>query len=276
MAKPPSRAASADDREWTTVGLLVGGLGSIALAGVLVGLRGEIDSANVALLLMLVVLLAAAIGGRLAGAVAAVVATLSFDFFHTVPYGTLTIDSRDDVETALILLVAGLVGGEIAVRARRSRRAAERGHDEIVRLHRVAELAASGAGAEAVSQAVERELVALLDLEECRYERLASGPPLARLERSGAVSAATHRYERGEFALPTEGVELPVIGLGQPHGRLVLRPRAGAGVALDRRVVAVALSDQLGAVLAASPPPPGPQLRGGGPPTTGEVLPWPN
>lgn len=69
----------------------------------LVGVRDQIQNANVALILVVVVVAAAAIGGRLAGATAAVVSALAFIFFHTQPYLRLTIDSADDVETALLL-----------------------------------------------------------------------------------------------------------------------------------------------------------------------------
>jgi hypothetical protein len=58
-----------------------------------------------------------------------------------------------------------------------------------------------------------------------------------------------HRLVGGEFALPTEGVELVVVGGGRQLGRFVLTPRPDVGVSLDRRVVAVALADQLGAAL---------------------------
>ena len=41
-------------------------------------------------------------------------AALSFNFFHTVPYLTLEIDSADDVETTLLLLAVGLAVGQLA------------------------------------------------------------------------------------------------------------------------------------------------------------------
>jgi hypothetical protein len=42
-----------------------------------------------------------------------------------------------------------------------------------------------------------------------------------------------------------------VLGRGQTFGRLVLEPDPNVGVSIEERVVAVALSDQLGAALAA-------------------------
>jgi hypothetical protein len=42
-----------------------------------------------------------------------------------------------------------------------------------------------------------------------------------------------------------------VLGRGKAFGRLVLVPDLSVGVSIEERVVAVALSDQLGAALAA-------------------------
>ena len=113
--------------DWAAPGYAIGGLGTIAVAAVLVPFRGDIATANMALIMVIVVVLAAAVGGRGAGAVGAVVAALSFDFFLTQPYLSMQIESADDVETTVLLLVIGLIVGEIVVRARRSRTAAARG-----------------------------------------------------------------------------------------------------------------------------------------------------
>ena len=235
------------------IGYAVGGLGPIAVAGSLVGVRDEINSTNVALVLVVVVVLAAVAGGRGAGALAAVVSGISFDFFHTRPYLNLTIDSRDDVETTVLLLAIGLVVGQLVAWARRSSRASERGSDEIARLHRVAEQVAAGAEPRTIVQAVTAELTELLSLRSCDYEEPPLGVPLLRLERNGAIDAPVRRFAGGELTLPAEGVEIPVLGRGLQLGRLVLEPDPGVGVSLEERVVAVAISDQLGAALAAPP-----------------------
>ena len=63
------------------------------------------------------------------------------------------------------------------------------------------------------------------------------------------TGVAQHSFTGEEFPLPPE-LELPVLGRGS-SGRTVrarVSPRAGAS--LEERTVAVALSDQLGAVLA--------------------------
>jgi len=238
------------DRDLTVPGYIIGGIGPIAVAGALVPLRSELDNANLALALVVVVVVAAAVGGRGAGALAAVVSAMSYDFFLTRPYLSLTIDSADDVETTVFLLVVGLLVGEIVVRLRRTQRLAARGASEIARLHRVAELAAGGSTVEELEQAVAKELVGLLELRDCFFEPVPVGRPLPRLERNGAVTGVTTmRFAGDEFTLPPE-VELPVLGRGRQLGRFVLVSSPTAGASLEERTVAVALSDQLGAVLA--------------------------
>jgi K+-sensing histidine kinase KdpD len=252
----PAEPSAPRISEREAVGIAIGGLGPVAVAGALVGVRDEINNANAALVLVLVVLAAGVVGGRLAGAVGAVVATLSFDFFHTQPYGSLTIASRDDVETTILLLVVGLVAGQIAVRARRSRSLADQRRSEIHQLHRVAELVARGAPATDVEQAVCTELQSLLSLRDCHYEAHPSMLVLPRLERNGAIEAHQYRHTGDDgFTLPAEGVELPVMAGGRAHGRLVLGPDPDEGVSLERRLVAVAIADQLGAALAGTPTP---------------------
>lgn len=65
-----------------------------------------------------------------------------------------------------------------------------------------------------------------------------------------AAAARWSRVTRGGFELPSDGAELQVLSRGQPVGRFVLVPKPGTGFSLDQRVVAVALADQVGAVLA--------------------------
>lgn len=253
-----------DDR-LVALGVAMGGFGPLVVSGALVPLRGHLNNANVALVFVLVVVVAAAAGGRWAGVVAAAVSTLSFDFFFTRPYLSLKIDRLADVETTLLLLVVGLVVGELVVWLHRGRRELHRGRDEIARLRRVAELVAKGAETEDVGHVVEAELIGLLSLRECEFDPAPVGAPLPRLERNGSIATLRRRFVAGEFALPAEGVELPVLGRGYQLGRFVLTPDPDVGVSIEERVVAVALADQFGAVLAAEREIPG----------SDEEKPWP-
>jgi Domain of unknown function (DUF4118) len=239
-----------DDR-LVVAGIGVAALGPIVVASALVPLREDIASANAALVFVVVVVLAAALGGRWTGVTAAIVSAMAFDFFLTRPYGSLKIDNADDIIATVLLLAVGLIVGEIVVWAHRGHRQSRRGRDEIARLHRVSEQVAGGGRADDVLASVRAELSQLLTLRSCELEQPPFGAQLPRLERNGSVETPRRRFVRGEFALPAEGVELPVLGRGRQLGRLVLVPEPDVGVSIEERVVAIALSDQLGAVLAA-------------------------
>ena len=241
------------DAVWSArrpLGFAVGALGSLFAAAGLVGLRGEMVNANVALILVLFVLAGATIGGRVAGVGSAVVAALSFDFFHTRPYNTLKVSSADDVETMLLLLLVGLAAGEIAVAAQRYRDRSGDDQRAIRRLRHVAARAAQGDAVEDLILIVGAELTETLQLRDCYFERPPYLAEFERLERSGTVASVVHRYTHDGFELPAEGVELPVVAGDQTVGRFVLLPTPGVGVSAERRLVAVALADQVGAALA--------------------------
>lgn len=229
-----------------------GGLLPIAVGATLVVVRAHVASANLALVLMATVVVVS-LGGRRAGVVAAITATLSYDFFLTRPYLSLTIDSADDVETAVVLLLTGLLVGGLAGRRWSAARDAATSRDEIRSLHRVADLVAHGAEPAEVLLACERELTALLGLHGCEFRAGTDHAVLPRLERNGTVAGGSRTFLRREFALPTPMVELPVLHRGLPVGSFLLTPAADVGVSLDQRVVAVAIADQAGAALTPGP-----------------------
>jgi K+-sensing histidine kinase KdpD len=231
------------------LGLAVGVLGTVALAAALVGFRGEIINANAALALVLPVLAGAVIGGRWAGVATAVVAAISFDFFFTKPYGSLTIADHNDVETTIIFLIVALVAAEIGIRARTTRGQARLSKSEVDRLYRIADLGAHAGDPADLVLAVQAEMMGLFDLEDCWYEAQPSHP-LPRLGAAGAIEDAPLRYAGRDFALPTGGVEVPVGAHGRSYGRLVLDARPGTNASVEQRRVAVALADELGLALA--------------------------
>jgi hypothetical protein len=229
--------------------MAVGALGSMFAAAALVGVRSEIVNANVALVLVVFVLLGAVTGGRAAAVVSALVAAVSFDFFHTRPYGSLKITDGNDILTTVLLLVVGLAVGEIGLYAQRVHAQHDDDARQLRRMQRIAGMAAEGDGVEDLLLAVTAELIETLELQNCWFER---GPFLADLpviERNGSIESREYRYAHGEFELPRGGVELPVVGSGQTLGRFVLVPTVGVGVSRERRLIAVALADQLGAAL---------------------------
>jgi hypothetical protein len=228
--------------------------GPLAASGILVAFRGELFATNAALVLVLPVLAAAIVGGRWGGVASAVVAALCFDFFFTHPYYSFTINRRDDVETTLVLLAVGLVVGELVVRARQSRQRERASRREVDQIRRVAELAAGSGPTGRLITVVERELVDLLDARGARFERPPFRTRLPRLGH-GVLTIPGDEGNGGRPVGPPNEVELPVWGRGREIGRLVVvLPQDSIGLAIpsDDRAIAVALVDQLGAVLAAA------------------------
>ena len=250
------------DRTGLVIGVAVGIPVTVAVAAVMATARSFFDTTNAALVLMIVVVAIAAVGGRTAGIVTALIAVVSFDFFHTQPYLSLAIDSRDDIETTVLLLVAAVLVGTIATAGRSARRRETTARAEIRRIHRVAEIAASGADPAQVIEVAQHELRDLLHLQQSRFEALPieSDTVLPRLGRNGAIDGVTERQfriaddGRSGFELPEAGVELPVLARGQHIGRFVLVPTRGEPATLEDRLVAVAIADQVAAVWLPSDP----------------------
>jgi len=211
----------------------------------LVPLRDEMQPANVALVLVLVVLVAAVLGGRLAGAAVGLVVAVSFDFFFTRPYGSLAISSRDDLQTTVLLAAIGLIAGDLVERRWRSQAEAARRRREVERFERRAELAALGERPGRLITLTARELTDVLELVDASYQ---PGPPPLD------VAVVTHQGSRVPSSADPcrrDVVALPVRAHGRDLGHflLVLPPARGLGADADRRHIAVALADQLGMAL---------------------------
>jgi hypothetical protein len=241
----------ADDRSW---GLVFAAAAPILLGAVLVPFRSEFSGSNAALALVIPVVIAAAIGGRVAGVAAALCAAASFDFFLTRPYLSLNMESRRDIETTVLLAIVGLIVGTVAAIGRRSRESSSQYDVEIHSIHRVAELAASGVGDDVVD-AARNELTQLLRLRECRYETAPFSGDYPALNRRGSTGGLLPSYvaRRHGLELPTEGAELPVLAGGRQVARFVLVPTAGVGASTHARLAAVVIADQVGATIANVP-----------------------
>jgi hypothetical protein len=233
------------------IGIAIGALGSLVLSLALTPLRDHLPNANFALILVIPVLVGAIVGGRSAAVVSAFVAALCFDFFFTKPYTSLRIENKDDVATFLALLAVAFVAAVVGIRARRGSVDARDARAELDRLYRVAELSAHGADREDVVSAARAELIGLFELVDCVYEEEVSGPPLPRLGHGGALENA-RLVAMGDFLLPAGGVELPVSGRGREIGRLVLYAGELTRAPLQKRLVAVAIADELGMTLVSS------------------------
>ncbi|MEU5047156.1 DUF4118 domain-containing protein [Streptomyces griseorubiginosus] len=211
----------------------------VALA--LVPIRTDLSHTNAALILVVAVVAVAALGSRTAGVAAALSAAAWFDFFLTRPYETFDIAASADIETAVLLLVVGVIVSQLAARARRLELVTVTDAAHLTLLHRTADLARSASSADTVVDHVRGELVTLLGLRACRFEygTLLGRPP--RLLQDGEVSGGRGWAE--------DEIELRVYGNGRYLGRFMLTPGPGPLPPLQARLVAVTLADQTGATL---------------------------
>ncbi|MET8292100.1 DUF4118 domain-containing protein [Streptomyces sp. NBC_01455] len=229
--------------------LVAGLVAPFLVALVLVPFRTDLSRTNAALILVVVVVAVAALGNRLAGALAALSAAAWFDFFLTRPYQTFDITASGDIETGVLLLIVGLIVSQLAARARRLEVITVTDAGYLARLHETADLAQSAKSSDTVVDHVRRELTELLDLRGCRFEygTLMGQPP--RLEQNGNVAVGRRRWDVDASGWPDGEIELRTYGNGQYRGRFMLTPGPGPVPPLQARLVAVTLADQTGAAL---------------------------
>ena len=221
----------------------------LLVSAILLPFRASWSNTNVALLLVVVVVAVAALGNRVAGGLAAVWTAVWFDFFFTLPYDRFTIRSSSDVTTFVLLLVVGLAVSQLAARARHLKVVTITDAGYLSRIQETAALTQIARAPEDVVDLVRKQLVGLLDLQECRFEygTLLGHPP--RLERDGSVRSGGVRLNAEEFGLPDKEIELRTFGNGQYYGRFMMRPKPGSKPSLQARLVAITLADQAGRAL---------------------------
>jgi len=100
---------------------VAGSVAALVVAACLIPVRADIGLSSIALALVLVVVGAAAFGGRVAAAVTSAVAALAFNFLHTAPRYTFHIADTANVVTSVLMILIGIAVGEVAVRRFRDR-----------------------------------------------------------------------------------------------------------------------------------------------------------
>jgi K+-sensing histidine kinase KdpD len=231
-------------------------LAPIMVAAALIPWRSSLDTADGALILVVVIVAVASSGCRGAAALSAVSSALSFDYFLTRPYSSLRIERHADLVTEILLLVVGLAVGELAARGRSHRQAAFVGRSHMKMLHSITELTASGQEPSVLEARAVTELEQLLSLRSCRFTRERSHGSVAQVKPDGSVVVGVKPWATTEMGLPTRRVDLPVRGGGWLFGHFELEPTPGRPVPAEALVVAVAVADQVGAALAADAPGP--------------------
>lgn len=121
LTSVPRGPGAADEARRRARGVAVGAVGAVLVGVALVPLRSSIGLASIALALVLVVLVAAGVGGRVAAATSSAVAALVFNVVHTQPRGTFHIQRASDVVTTVLMIVVGIAAGELVVHRDRGR-----------------------------------------------------------------------------------------------------------------------------------------------------------
>jgi K+-sensing histidine kinase KdpD len=228
----------------------------LVLTAILVPFRTSFPNTDAALALLLVVVAVAANGYRLAGYLAAVSATVWFDFFLTRPYEQFSITRRADIETTVLLLVIGAAVTEIAVWGRRQHTAASRRAGYLDGISAAAQAVAAGGSPSELIDEVSSRLTELLSLRSCKFEygRAGLGRP-ARMRHDGQVLTEHGTWDVAVVGLPHDtDIELLVENGGVLQGRFLMRANPGAHPTVEQRLVAAAFADQVGAALVGGHP----------------------
>ena len=122
------------------VGSLTGLASVAALGAAMLPLRSHLAVSTTALVLVIPVVVAAAIGGFVAGLAVVAAGFLVFDFFFIPPYGTLNVGSAQNWVALFVYLVVMLLVARVVARLDTSRVEAERGGAAARRLSELSEL----------------------------------------------------------------------------------------------------------------------------------------
>ena len=210
--------------------------------------RSDLPNTDVALLLVLCVGAAGMVGGRWAVLVGALASATAFDFFDTPPYHQLFMTRGRDVVTTVVLVAAGVLVGELAVRLRNYRSMAARRGEDFTVMSGAAQLMAFGEDAALVVAALAGELATRLALVDCQF---GYGPPIGdcpQVSRDGRlVDLGQARSEA-----PAREIDLPVWVGPEVVGRFRLTLRSGSCPDREQLLAAVGMAEQAGAALAGS------------------------
>ena len=220
---------------WAVAGFVASLLVGVALRP----LRVSAGLENVVVVYVIVVALAAAVGGRMAGLATSLSAALAYTWFFTTPYETLRIDSAEQVATVVLLFVAGLLasmGGRVTRRAR----VEAREEADVLQVLTAVNLAAARSGIKADTVAV----AGLLELLGARaVQVIRQGPEgdlvvaqagrldghldldhLPHLDEEGRIPSGYRRAVGGTLVLPAEGAVIDLVRRGRRVGALVILP----------------------------------------------------
>jgi two-component system sensor histidine kinase KdpD len=169
--KPKRAFGSPASYVWTT--LMVA-----AITGAGSGLFHILNLANVALLYLLPVMVAASLFGRWPALFAGVLSSLAYNFFFLPPTGTLTINNPENVITIIVLLGVAIVTSHLSARVRAQADLAAGSARQNAALAGFLRQLGDAANEEELMQAVCAEIARLLDVRTVMLTVSPDGPQL--------------------------------------------------------------------------------------------------
>ena len=109
--------------------------GVILISGLLLPFRQYVNSTEVALALLLLVLLSSTLFGSRAGLAASIVGILSFNFFFLPPFYTFNISGAENLVAFGAFIITALIAGQLSGYARRRAEESEARQEKIERLY---------------------------------------------------------------------------------------------------------------------------------------------
>lgn len=210
--------------------------------------RDDLTQATTALILVVLVVAAAATGDRLAGLLAALSSAAWFDFFLTAPYQTFDINSSDDVEVTLLLLLISAAVGEIALWGRRQQHRASERAGYLSGVVKVADVVAlHHEPPDRVRALVADQIAEVLGAGRCRFTPGATHDARnAILQRDGSLVRNGRNVDVARDGLPVdEETVIPVRAGETVLGHYVLTSAAEVvRPTIEQRTVAVLLAEQ--------------------------------
>jgi two-component system sensor histidine kinase KdpD len=212
---------------------LTGGLVALATAVGALG-RRHVDSRDLVMLYLLVVVIAAARFGRGPSFLAATLSVLAFDFFFIPPTFTFLVSEKRYVLTFAMMLVVGLLTSGLTLRIRRQEHLARAGEDRTRTLYGLSRDLTSAVDAREAALVTTRHAAAVCQGAAAIFTSDAAGQ-LVPLAESGALPldqpgreaiAWAFAHARGagrgtETAADARVVAVPLLSGGQAFGVLV-------------------------------------------------------
>ena len=172
-------------------------------------------------------------------------AALSFDFFHTQPYLSLTISDSEDILATILLLGVALVVGGLSARATAEHQRARDDEQTTARPCGACSRVAVKGDAEDVELAVRAELDRPARAPGLPVHQRPARRARARRPTASCPTASSATRTRASSSPPAASPSRS-SGAGRTFGWFVCRPVAGVGVHVANRRSAVALAEILG------------------------------